>query len=228
MVSDGAGDIVRRAVLANPALIGKTRAFWVPASDNIDMLGKGHIDVRVPEADRKVDDKQLAWYRALERDKSVRTVFNAAFFVNTDSREPEQAGIWGSVVGSFFTMLVTLLLAFPLGVATAIYLEEFAPTNRWTDLIEVNINNLAAVPSIVFGLLGLSIFLGFFGMPRSAPLVGGMVLALMTLPTVIISARAAIESGAAFDPRGRPTAIGASRFAGRGSSRPCRWPCPAS
>jgi len=120
--------------------------------------------------------------------------FNSILFSNGDSREPELAGVWGAVVGSFFTMLITLALSFPLGVAAAIYLEEFAPKNKFTDLIEVNINNLAAVPSIVFGLLGLAVFLNFFGLPRSAPLVGGMVLALMTLPTIIIAARTALKS----------------------------------
>src|SRR5690606_20144633 len=122
-----------------------------------------------------------------------------------DSREPEMAGLWGAVVGSFFTMLVTLALSFPIGVAAAIYLEEFAPKNRFTDFIEVNINNLAAVPSIIFGLLGLAVFIGFFGMPRSVPLVGGIVLTLMTLPTIIISARAAIK---AVPPSIREAALG--------------------
>ena len=119
---------------------------------------------------------------------------NVPFFVNGDSREPELAGILGAAIGSFYTMVITLVLCFPLGVATAVYLEEFAPQNRWTDLIEVNINNLAAVPSIVFGLLGLAVFLNFFGLPRSAPLVGGLVLSLMTLPTIIISGRVAIKT----------------------------------
>jgi len=124
----------------------------------------------------------------------VANRFNGTFFTTGDSREPEQAGILGAVVGSVLTLVITLLLSFPLGVLAAVYLEEFAPKNRWTDLIEVNINNLAAVPSIIFGLLGLAVFLNFMGLPRSAPLVGGMVLALMTLPTVIIAARAAFAS----------------------------------
>ena len=122
----------------------------------------------------------------------MRTSFNAGFFSGGDSREPELAGILGAVVGSVLTLAVTLALAFPLGVFTAIYLEAFAPRNRWTDLIEVNINNLAAVPSIVFGLLGLAVFLNVFHLPRSAPIVGGLTLALMTLPTIIIAARVAI------------------------------------
>ncbi|HLO76297.1 MAG TPA: phosphate ABC transporter permease PstA, partial [Magnetospirillum sp.] len=131
--------------------------------------------------------------------------FNGRFFTAGDSRDPTQAGVWGAVVGSFYSVLVTLLLSFPLGVATAVYLEEFAPKNRWTDLIEVNINNLAAVPSIVFGLLGLAVFLAVFGMPRSAPLVGGLVLTLMTLPTIIIAARAALK---AVPPSIREAALG--------------------
>jgi phosphate transport system permease protein len=131
--------------------------------------------------------------------------FNSDFFTKGDSREAESAGIWGAVVGSFYTMIVTLLLSFPLGVAAAVYLEEFAPQNRWTDLIEVNINNLAAVPSIVFGLLGLAVFINFFGLPRSVPLVGGLVLTLMTLPTIIIASRAALK---AVPPSIREAALG--------------------
>ena len=134
-----------------------------------------------------------------------RPRFNATFFSTGDSREPEQAGILGAAVGSLFTLIVTLLLSFPIGVLAAVYLEEFAPKNRWTDLVEVNINNLAAVPSIIFGLLGLAVFLNFFGLPRSAPLVGGMVLALMTLPTIIIAARAALK---AVPPSIREAALG--------------------
>jgi phosphate transport system permease protein len=124
----------------------------------------------------------------------MRSGWNTRFFTSGDSRDPELAGIWGALVGSFLTLVVTLAIVFPLGVSAAVYLEEFAPRNRWTDLIEVNINNLAAVPSIVFGLLGLAVFLGAFGLPRSAPLVGGMTLALMTLPTIIISGRVAIQA----------------------------------
>ena len=125
---------------------------------------------------------------------TIRTAFNTTLFTNSDSREPEQAGIRGAVMGSFWTLLVTLIVSLPVGVSAAIYLEEFAPQNRLTDFIEININNLAAVPSIVFGLLGLAVFINFFGMPRSAPIVGGLVLSLMTLPTIIISSRAALKS----------------------------------
>ena len=130
---------------------------------------------------------------------------NTTFFTNGDSREPETAGIRGAMMGSLFTLLVTLALSFPIGVAAAIYLEEYAPKNKWTELIEVNINNLAAVPSIIFGLLGLAIFINFFGLPRSVPLVGGLVLTLMTLPTIIISSRAAIK---AVPPSIREAALG--------------------
>jgi phosphate transport system permease protein len=136
----------------------------------------------------------LAWIDQLSADGRIEKRFNKTFFSVGDSREPELAGIWGAVVGSFLTLAVTLMLSFPIGVAAAIYLEEFAPKNRWTDLIEVNINNLAAVPSIVFGLLGLAVFLNFFGLPRSAPVVGGLVLTLMTLPTIIIASRSALTS----------------------------------
>lgn len=159
----------------------------------------------VPEASRKVSDLQIMLLENLLSDGVVETVFNTRFFTAGDSREPELAGIWGATVGTFWTMLVTILLAFPIGVMAAIYLEEFAKKSALNTFIEVNINNLAAVPSIVFGLLGLSVFLGVFGVPRSVPLVGGMVLAVMTLPTIIISARAAI---AAVPPSIRDAALG--------------------
>jgi phosphate transport system permease protein len=154
---------------------------------------------------RKVSDNQIVWIETLREAGQVETVFNKRFFTSGDSREPELAGIWGAAVGSFWTMVVTFALAFPIGVCAAIYLEEFAPRNKLTDFIEVNINNLAAVPSIVFGLLGLSVFLGVFGVPRSAPLAGGIVLALMTLPTIIIASRAAIR---AVPPSIRDAAVG--------------------
>jgi phosphate transport system permease protein len=147
-----------------------------------------------PQADRQASDRQIVWAEELKARGQIRQVFNHWLFTRSDSREPELAGMKGSLIGSILTIFVTLLLAMPIGVATAIYLEEFAPKNRWTDIIEVNINNLAAVPSIVFGLLGLAVFINFFGLPRSAPLVGGMVLALITLPTVIISTRAALKA----------------------------------
>ncbi|UCG73273.1 MAG: phosphate ABC transporter permease PstA [Chromatiales bacterium] len=194
LVSAGAGFELREQVLADPALVGQTRTLWLPADDEVDMLVKGYIDRDLPEASRRLKDRQIAWIDALAEKGLVERQFNAAFFTTGDSREPELAGIGGAIKGSFFMLVVTLILSFPLGVAAAVYLEEFAPKNRWVDLIEVNINNLAAVPSIVFGLLGLAVFINFFGLPRSAPVVGGLVLTLMTLPTVIIASRAAIKS----------------------------------
>ncbi len=194
LVSEGAPLQIQKEVMANPSVIGTTQRMWFPSSSDIDMLIKGHIDRKVPESYRRVSDQQIGWVESFENDGHIEMRFNTRFFSGGDSRNPEMAGIWGGVVGSFYTMLVTLTLSFPLGIATAVYLEEFAPKNRWTDLIEVNINNLAAVPSIVFGLLGLAIFLNFFKLPRSAPLVGGLVLTLMTLPTIIIASRAALKS----------------------------------
>jgi phosphate transport system permease protein len=158
------------------------------------MLIKGHFRRDLPEDERRVSDKQIAWIDRLAAEGHLERKFNITFLTTGDSREPELAGIWGAVSGSFFTLLITLVLSFPIGVAAAVYLEEFAKKNRWTDLIEVNINNLAAVPSIVFGLLGLAVFLNLFGLPRSAPLVGGLVLTLMTLPTIIIASRSALKS----------------------------------
>ena len=194
LLSNGSPYQLRDMVLADPDLIGTTQSVWLIADDEIDMLVKGFISRDVPESDRRVSDRTIRWVDQLDDTGSIRQVFNWTFLTAGDSREPEQAGIGGAVMGSIYTLLVTLLLSFPIGVAAAIYLEEFAPKNRLTDIIEVNINNLAAVPSIVFGLLGLAIFLNFFGMPRSAPLVGGLVLTLMTLPTLIIASRAALKS----------------------------------
>jgi phosphate transport system permease protein len=194
LVSSGARTWLSDRVLAEPGLVGRSVSVWLPADDEVDMLVKGKVPRDVPEADRRLDDAQLRWLEALERDGRVRRFANWGFLRSGDSREPELAGVWGAVVGSFLTLLVTLAIAFPLGVAAAVYLEEFAPHNRWTDLIEVNINNLAAVPSIVFGLLGLAVFLNFLLLPRSAPVVGGLTLALMTLPTIIIAGRSAIKA----------------------------------
>jgi phosphate transport system permease protein len=194
LVGRGGTYDLRQTVLDNPGLVGQTLTLWVPADDDVDMLMKGHIDRAGPEDSRRLSDMQLEWIDQLQADGRLEKRFNTDFFTKGDSREPESAGIWGAAVGSFYTLLVTLVLSFPLGVAAAVYLEEFAPQNRWTDIIEVNINNLAAVPSIVFGLLGLAVFINFFGLPRSVPLVGGLVLTLMTLPTIIIASRAALKS----------------------------------
>jgi len=205
LISSGADLKLRDIVLSDPAVIGTGQSVWLVASDEVDQFTKGAYDRGSPEADRPFKDKEIAWFDKLVEAGALERKFNFPFFTSGTSREPELAGIWGAIVGSFWTMLVTLLLSFPVGVSAAIYLQEFAPKNRWTDLIEVNINNLAAVPSIVFGLLGLAVFLNFFGLPRSAPLVGGMVLALMTLPTIIIATRAALG---AIPPSIREAALG--------------------
>ena len=194
LMSGGAGYLLRDYVLANPGLIGSTVHIPLPSGDEIDMLMKEHIDRTLPESERRLKDRTIAWVDQLVSKGMVEQKFSTLFFTSGDSRDPEMAGILGAAKGSLYTMLVTLLLSFPIGVAAAIYLEEFAPKNRWSDIIEVNINNLAAVPSIVFGLLGLAVYINFFGLPRSAPLVGGLVLTLMTLPTIIISSRAALKS----------------------------------
>jgi len=205
LVSNGAMFQVQDMVLADPSLVGRTVQVWVPADDDADMFMKGHIPRDVPESDRRLSDQQIGWLDAMVEGGRLELRLNRALFTNGDSRDPELAGIWGAVKGSFYMLVVTLMLSFPIGVAAAVYLEEFARKNRWTDFIEVNINNLAAVPSIVFGLLGLAVFLNFFGMPRSAPMVGGLVLTLMTLPTIIIAARAALQ---AVPPSIREAALG--------------------
>lgn len=211
IVSIGAAFRLRDLLEANPALLGTVRTLWVPASSNVDMLVKGNIDPDIDEALRPLTDRQIGWVRALQESGELRRSFNTALFTNGDSREPELAGIKGAVMGSVYMLVVTLLLSFPIGVAAAIYLEEFAPRNRWSDFVEVNINNLAAVPSIIFGLLGLAVFINWLGLPRSAPLVGGLVLTLMTLPVIIIASRASIR---AVPPSVRDAAlgVGASRM----------------
>lgn len=176
---------------ANPEWLNGTHSVWLRASSDVDMWYKYF---REESVGTRLNDKQIAWTEALIEQDSMRSVFNRIFFQNGASRNPEEAGIRGALIGSLLTLLVTFCVSFPIAVATAVYLEEFAPKNRFTQFVEVNINNLAAVPSITFGLLGLAVFLQWFGMPRSAPLVGGLVLSLMTLPTIIIAARAAIKS----------------------------------
>lgn len=194
LVSTGAAFELQDMVEKNPSLVGRTEKIWVPADDDVDMLLKGHIARDVPESDRRLTDFQLQVIETWEKEGSVRKRFNTTFFTAGDSREPELAGILGAMSGSLLTLALTLVLSFPIGGAAAVYLEEFAPRNRWVDLIEVNINNLAAVPSIVFGLLGLAVFINFFNLPRSTPVVGGLVLTLMTLPVIIIASRAALQS----------------------------------
>lgn len=195
MVSSDSTFEIRRALEQDPALLGNNAPLWLLVDDDVDTFLKSSRDVSdIPASERRMKDNQIAWLKTLEAEGRVESRFNWPFFTNGDSREPELAGIRGALMGSFYTLLVTMLLSFPLGVAAAVYLEEFAPKNRFTDFIEININNLAAVPSIVFGLLGLAMFINLFGMPRSAPLVGGVVLTLMTLPTIIITSRAALKS----------------------------------
>jgi len=205
LVSAGAEYNVRDQVLADPGLIGQTTEIWLRAHSEAGSYLKGQVGADTPEADRRVNNLQIAWLDRLRAEGRTESRFNTTFFTQGDSREPEMAGIKVALYGSFFTLLVTFVIAFPIGVAAAIYLEEFAPRNRITDLIEININNLAAVPSIVFGLLGLAVFINFFGLPRSAPLVGGIVLSLITLPTIIITSRAAIQ---AVSPSIRQAALG--------------------
>ncbi len=205
LISSGARDEVMESLLGDRDAIGKTVSLDLLASSTVDMYIKGQISRDVDQSERKISDDQLLWLDKIAAEDRIIRGFNWRFLSSGDSREPELAGIWGAAVGSFLTLLVTLLIAFPIGVASAIYLEEFAPRNRWTDLVEININNLAAVPSIIFGLLGLAVFLNVFNMPRSAPLVGGLTLALMTLPTIIIASRAAIR---AVPPSIRDAAIG--------------------
>ncbi|EGV30335.1 phosphate ABC transporter, inner membrane subunit PstA [Thiorhodococcus drewsii AZ1] len=194
IISVGAPQLLGEEVVADPALVGTTHEYWILVDDDIDMLVKGYIDRNAPESDRRVNDQVIGWIDRLEQEGRVAKRFNTIFFTHGTSREPELAGIAGALMGSFYTLILALTLSFPIGVGAALYLEEFAPKNRWTDLIEVNINNLAAVPSIVFGLLGLAVFIGFFGVPRSTPLVAALVLTLMTLPIIIISSRAALKS----------------------------------
>ena len=194
IVSVGAAYQLRDLLQDDPELLGKQRSVLLPAASDIDMLVKGNIDRAVPEDQRRVSDLQIGWIDALAAEGRIERRFNRALFSNGDSREPELAGIRGALMGSFYMLVVTILISFPIGTAAAIYLEEFAPRNRWSDLVEVNINNLAAVPSIVFGLLGLAVFINWAAIPRSSPLVGGLVLSLLTLPVIIIASRAAIKS----------------------------------
>lgn len=191
--ASGATNQIRQMVYKNPDLIGKTVTVTVPASDQIDQLLKGYIKRDTDESRRKVSNQQIAWADTLKDRGVIKKRFNKILFMSPDSRDPELAGIASAVVGSVMILVVAFVLAFPIGVGSAIYLDEFAPKNKFTDFIEININNLAAVPSIVFGLLGLAVFLNFMGMPRSIPLVGGMVLALRVFPTITIATRSALQ-----------------------------------
>jgi phosphate transport system permease protein len=186
-----ASNQIKDLLARQPELLGTTQTMEFLVHDTVSVYVK-HADN--PDYSIRLSEQQQRWVDELVEKGVVDTGFNDVFFSRGDSREPSNAGILGAIVGSLLTMVVTLVIAFPMGVAAAVYLEEFAPQNKFTDFIEVNINNLAAVPSIIFGLLGLAVFIGVFGLPRSVPVLGGLVLALMTLPTIIISSRAAIKS----------------------------------
>jgi len=205
MISASARTQLRDIVMADPSIIGKTVNVSLLAEGNIDSANKGQIDLTVDEARRKVNDQQLGWMKTLNDSGAMTKNFNTGLFSFGASSRAEAAGVGVAALGSLYMMLIVLALALPIGVAASIYLEEFAPKNKLTDLIEVNINNLAAVPSIVYGLLGLSVFINFMGMPRSAALVGGLVLTLMTLPTIIIATRASLR---AVPPSIRAAALG--------------------
>lgn len=182
---------MRQALMKDPALLGKEATIWFTASDVVDRYSKSRKK-DMPQL--KISVRQKEWLSALKSSGDIRRAFNMHFFSSGDSREPEMAGFAGSIAGSLITLLVCMLAALPLGVLAAMYLEEFASRNRVTEWIEISINNLAAVPSIVFGLLGLAVYINLFGMPRSAPLVGGLTLALMILPTIIITTRASLRA----------------------------------
>ncbi len=193
-LSDAAWLEIRDALVADPSLLGKRASLWVPVRSSIDLLAKGKYDLAEPAESRGVSDAEVADWRWLVDQGRLRTGFNATFITGADSTEPELAGIGGAALGSLFTLVITIAIAFPLGVLSAVWLEEFAPKGRLADIIELSINNLAAVPSIIFGLLGLAFFLNFAGLPRSAPLVGGITLALMIMPVIVIASRVAIKS----------------------------------
>ncbi len=195
IVSIGGSIILQNVVQSNPTLIGTTQSIWLPVDDEIDMLNKAKVQPNSSASSKgRFTENQASWLDTLKERGLIEKRFNKTYFTAGDSREPELAGLGGALAGSFYTIMVCLLISFPVGAAAACYLEEFAPRNRFTDFIEININNLAAVPSVVFGLLGLAVFINFFGLPRSVPLVGGIVLSLMTIPTIIIAGRAALRA----------------------------------
>ena len=205
IVSAGAEQRLRAMIVDDPSLLGTTQTITVAVDDDIDSFLRGYIKRETPEDDRRVNDKTIGYVDQLMEMDRIHYLLSDYLFFGSASRNPEMAGIKGAFFGSMLTLFICLILSFPLGVGTAIYLEEFAPKNRITEFIEVNINNLAAVPSVVFGILGLAVFIGIFGLPRSIPVTGGVVLALMTMPTIIISSRAAIR---AVPPSIRDAALG--------------------
>ena len=194
IVSSGGEKRLRGIILKDPSLLGKTVHIRFAVDDDIDSFLRGFIDRKTPEADRRISNSMISFVDKLEEENLISYKISDYLFFGSASRNAEMAGIKGAFIGSIITLAICLSISFPLGVATAVYLEEFAPKNRYIEFIEININNLAAVPSVVFGILGLAIFINIFGIPRSIPLVGGIVLALMTLPTIIISSRAAINA----------------------------------
>ena len=194
ILSEGAEIRLRQMVVDDPSLLDTTQTITVAVDDDIDSFLRGFISRDTPEDDRRINDATIGYVDSLQEMGRISYLVSDYLFFGSASRNPEMAGIKGAFFGSILTLSICLILAFPLGVGTAIYLEEFAPKNKLTEFIEVNINNLAAVPSVVFGILGLAVFIGIFGLPRSIPLTGGVVLALMTMPTIIISSRAAIRA----------------------------------
>ncbi|MDA0721725.1 MAG: phosphate ABC transporter permease PstA [Proteobacteria bacterium] len=205
ILSNGAQFYLRDMVVSDSSLIGQTISMTVPVSDPYDQLNKGNIDRNTPDDQRRLNDQAVRWFDDLVAAGAITKPLNFALLTNADSRFPELAGLRGALVGTFWALLVCFVISFPIGIGAAIYLEEFAPKNKMSDFIEVNINNLAAVPSVIFGLLALAVFLNYFGMPRSAPFVGGLTLALMTMPTIIIATRAALK---AVPPSIREAALG--------------------
>ena len=205
LISSGSGQRLMTYVLDHPEHLGSTVSVQFAVDDDVDTFLRGLISREIPEVDRRISDQLIDYIDALDAQGRISYEISDYLFFGSASRDAEIAGIRGALVGSILTLLVCVVIAFPLGVATAVYLEEMAPKNRLTEIIEININNLAAVPSVVFGIMGLAIFIVAFGMPRSIPLVGGVVLALMTLPTIIISSRAAIR---AVPPSIRDAALG--------------------
>ena len=205
LVSQGVRAQLANMVMDDLSIIGTTQEIWIYANSTVDSAVKGQYDLSVPEARRPIKDQQLEWIRQLEAKGDLEQRFNTGLFTFGASARAETAGVGVALIGSLYMMGIVLALALPIGVAASIYLEEFAPKNRFTDLIEVNINNLAAVPSIVYGLLGLAVFVNWMGLPRSASLVGGLVLTLMTLPTIINATRAALK---AVPPSIRAAALG--------------------
>jgi len=211
LVSIDAAFVLRGRVESSAGQGAPGTTVRVPASANVDMVVKGELDRTADSAMRPLSDRQIDWIDRLTAQGALERRFNTALFTNGDSREPELAGIRAALTGSVFMLLITLAVGFPIGVAAAVYLEELAPHRAWTRFVELSISNLAAVPSIVFGLLGLVVFIDRLGMPRSAPLVGGLVLALLTLPVIVISSRSAIRAVPA-SIREASLGLGASRM----------------